>query len=70
LPLELDGILLRAMSYDRANRPADCAAFEASLETVMKQYGLAASDKDIARWVASELALLPSSPADMVAPTA
>jgi hypothetical protein len=56
LPPELDAILLGAMSYDRENRPADCAALEVKLEAVMKTHGLIASDKDIARWVTSELA--------------
>jgi hypothetical protein len=51
------------MSYEREKRPADCAALEATLEGVMKQYGLTASDKDIARWVATEITQLgPSAP--------
>ncbi|NVB78816.1 MAG: serine/threonine protein kinase [Kofleriaceae bacterium] len=64
LPAELDGILLNAMAFERERRPADCAAFEAAFERVMKQYAMTASDKDIARWVASELALMPSPPPD------
>jgi len=55
LPPELDRVLLTAMSYDRDRRPADCAALEASFESIMKANGLSASDKDIARWVAGEL---------------
>jgi tRNA A-37 threonylcarbamoyl transferase component Bud32 len=63
LPPELDGVLLRAMSFERDKRPADCAELEATLERIMKQHGLSASDKDIARWVASEIAQLgPASP--------
>ncbi len=58
LPTELDEILLGAMSFERDNRPADCVAFEAQFETVMKKHGLGATDKDIARWVESELRLL------------
>jgi serine/threonine-protein kinase len=58
LPPELDGILLGAMSFERDKRPADCAAFESVFEAVMKQHGLSASDKDIARWVDSELRVL------------
>jgi hypothetical protein len=61
MPAELDGLLLGAMSYDRENRPADCYAFEAAFETIMKKYNLSATDKDIARWVASEIELLPPS---------
>ena len=68
LPAELDGLLLGAMSYDRERRPADCAALETALEHLAKQYGLAASDKDIARWAASELAQL-QGPAVGVAAT-
>ena len=55
LPHELDQILLRAMSFERDRRPADCAAFAVILETVMTTHHLATSDKDIARWVDSEL---------------
>jgi serine/threonine-protein kinase len=58
LPQELDAILLTAMSFEREHRPANCAAFEEMFERVMKQRGLSCSDKDIARWVESELALL------------
>lgn len=56
LPAELDTLLMSCMSYDRARRPADCAALEAAFEAVMKKHGLTASDKDIARWVVSETA--------------
>lgn len=58
LPPELDGIVLTSMAFDRERRPADCAAFEAQFETVMKRNNLTASDKDIARWVESEMRLL------------
>ncbi len=62
LPRELDEILLKAMSFEREKRPEDCAAFEATLEMVMKQNNLTASDKDIARWVGTELADLKIPP--------
>jgi hypothetical protein len=55
LPQELDALLLGAMAFERDKRPADCAVFEASVEAIMKKSGLSASDKDIARWVASEI---------------
>jgi hypothetical protein len=55
LPRELDPIVLTAMAFERERRPADCVAFEAQFETVMKQYNLSASDKDIARWVEFEM---------------
>ncbi|HEU4615290.1 MAG TPA: serine/threonine-protein kinase, partial [Kofleriaceae bacterium] len=64
LPPELDGLLLRAMAFERDKRPADCAVFEASCEQIMKQHGLSASDKDIARWVASEIAHLSAAQPD------
>lgn len=72
LPAELDGILLTAMSFDREKRPADCAALEAKLEAIMKQYGLSCTDKDIARWVNAELAQAQQSlgGADTIAPSA
>jgi serine/threonine protein kinase len=58
LPVELDQILLHAMAFERERRPADCAAFGAMCEAIMKRYNLVASDKDLARWVDSELRLL------------
>jgi len=65
LPAELDELLLVAMSFDRERRPASCAEFESQFEAIMKRYNLTASDKDIARWVESELALLHGAPAAM-----
>src|SRR5690606_37689680 len=70
LPAELDGLLMRAMSFEREKRPADCAVFAAACEAIMKQYGLSASDKDIARWVQAELALLAPAQPDALAQTA
>jgi hypothetical protein len=55
LPPELDAILLHAMAFERDRRPPDCAAFALALEAVMTAHHLATSDKDIARWVESEL---------------
>jgi hypothetical protein len=55
LPAELDEILLHAMAFERDKRPADCAAFELLIEAVMKTHSLLTGDKDIARWVESEL---------------
>ena len=71
LPPELDGILLGAMAFDREKRPADCAVLEAKLEAIMKQYGMSCTDKDIARWVTSEMAQVQSvGGADTIAPSA
>ena len=55
LPAELDEILLHAMAFERDRRPADCAAFEATIQAVMKAHGLSTTDKEIGRWVESEL---------------
>jgi len=60
LPLELDTLLLRAMSFERDKRPPSCAAFEEQFEAVMKQYGMSASDKEISRWIESELSRFPT----------
>ena len=62
LPQELDAILLTAMSFERERRPANCVAFEATLEQVMKRHNLTASDKDIARWIENELSDLKLPP--------
>jgi hypothetical protein len=62
LPPELDTLLFSAMAFERDRRPADCAAFEAALEQIAKKYGHTATDKDIARWVSSEIAQLAAPP--------
>lgn len=59
IPTEFDAILLRAMAYDRNDRPESCEAFEAQLEQVAQLYGLAASDKDLGRWVTVETQAVP-----------
>ncbi len=63
-------LLMQTMAFERERRPADCAALEAAFEAIMKQHGLTASDKDIARWVATEVAATFPSAAAPVAPTA
>jgi tRNA A-37 threonylcarbamoyl transferase component Bud32 len=55
LPPELDGLLMATLAFDRERRPASAAALGASFEGVMKRHGMSATDKDIARWVATEL---------------
>jgi hypothetical protein len=57
-PPELDELLLKTMSFERDRRPADCAVFGTLCEEIMRKHNLAASDKDIARWVESELRYL------------
>ena len=68
LPAELDALLMQCMSFDRERRPADCAVLESQFEAIMKRHGLSASDKDIARWVASEAAALVPSATEPTAP--
>ncbi|MEO6776404.1 MAG: serine/threonine-protein kinase [Kofleriaceae bacterium] len=70
LPRELDALLMQCMSYERDKRPADCAVLGAQFEAVMKQHGLTASDKDIARWVAAEATAIVPSPREASAPHA
>jgi tRNA A-37 threonylcarbamoyl transferase component Bud32 len=55
LPVELDGVIMTALSFDRERRPVSCAALGASLEAVMKRHNMSATDKDIGRWVSGEL---------------
>ena len=55
LPVELDSIIIGALAFERERRPPSCAALGASFEGVAKRYNMAASDKDIARWVSSEM---------------
>jgi hypothetical protein len=67
LPPELDGIVLRALSFDANARQNSCADLEHELEHVATRYGLWASDKDVARWLSAVLATLPApSPAPSV----
>ncbi|HEY5938240.1 MAG TPA: serine/threonine-protein kinase, partial [Kofleriaceae bacterium] len=58
LPSELDGIVFGAMAFDRERRPATCEELETQFERVMQSHQLAASDKDLARWVLDELRML------------
>ncbi|HEY1548493.1 MAG TPA: serine/threonine-protein kinase [Kofleriaceae bacterium] len=55
LPIELDSIIIGALAFERERRPPSCAALGASFEGVAKRYNMAASDKDIARWVSGEM---------------
>ncbi|HEY0251886.1 MAG TPA: serine/threonine-protein kinase, partial [Kofleriaceae bacterium] len=68
LPVELDALLMQCMSFERERRPANCADLEASLEQIMKRHGLSVTDKDIARWAATEAAALMPSQAELSAP--
>lgn len=59
LPPELDGVVLRAMQFDREDRHPSCAELELALAAVVDRHGLAVTDKAIAQWVREELALRP-----------
>ncbi len=56
LPAELDAIVFKALSFEKDDRYADCAALEDALEAVATKHGLNASDKQLAAWVEGELA--------------
>jgi serine/threonine-protein kinase len=60
LPPELDGIVLRALSFDPESRQSSCAELEDHLDQVATRHGLWASDKDVARWLSALLATLPA----------
>ncbi len=62
LPPELDGILWKAMAYERDARYADCEELEEALAGVVDRYGLVASDKMIAQWVEAEIKPANASP--------
>ncbi|MBL8625042.1 MAG: serine/threonine protein kinase [Myxococcales bacterium] len=53
LPPELDGVVLGALAFAPADRPASCAAFEEQLAAIVARHGLVAGDKDIAAWLAT-----------------
>ena len=53
LPPELDGVVLGALAFAPADRPASCAAFEEQLAAIVARHGLGAGDKDIAAWLAT-----------------
>ncbi len=55
VPAELDAILLRALAFDPKYRPNSCDELEEAISAIARTHGYHASDKDIARWIASEL---------------
>ena len=67
LPSELDAILVGALAYAPAGRPDSCAALEEQLAAVARRHGLVCGDKEIAAWLAAELAQLPADAAPAVA---
>lgn len=66
VPEDLDALVFRALSYEAADRFADCAVMELALEAIARRYPPAANDRTIASWIET---LLPV-PARMLAPEA
>ena len=56
VPPELERAIFRALAYERADRFADCAAFEAVLEAIAARHTPGASQRMVATWVESTLA--------------
>lgn len=54
VPVALDDMILKALSYERGDRFADCADFERALQSVARAVGMA-TDKDLGGWVRAEL---------------
>ena len=61
LPPELDALVFRAMAFERDDRFASCEELEQAIADIAQRHGLTAGDKDIARWIAGELAVLPDA---------
>jgi hypothetical protein len=57
---ELETLIFKALSYDVADRIADCAVFEACLEGVARRYPPVAGDKGIAEWIEETLRAEPT----------
>jgi serine/threonine-protein kinase len=67
VPPEMDSILFKALAFEPDGRYPSCAAFEDDLSHVARARGLVATDKEIAQWIGTELALLRQSVATPVA---
>ncbi|HWM89029.1 MAG TPA: protein kinase [Kofleriaceae bacterium] len=59
LPRELDGVVFRAMAFEREDRFASCEELELALAAIVERYALSANDRAIAQWIAEELTHLP-----------
>ncbi|HWM84187.1 MAG TPA: hypothetical protein VNO33_00090, partial [Kofleriaceae bacterium] len=56
---ELDGVVFRAMAFEREDRFASCEELEHALAAIVERYALSANDRAIAQWIAEELIHLP-----------
>ncbi len=59
VPVALDDLVFKALSYERGDRFANCADFEHALQTVASAVGMA-TDKDLGGWVRTELDARPA----------
>ncbi len=57
VPPDLEAAIFRALSYDAADRFADCAVLELTLEAIATRYPPVGNDKTIARWIDSMLSV-------------
>ena len=58
VPADIDAIIWKALSYDREDRYASCAALEEALEAFAVKHGLEVGDKAILQWMEREVAFL------------
>ena len=63
VPPELEATILKALAYERDDRHPDCAALEHALETIARRYAPGATEKLVAQWIESTLALETEAPA-------
>ena len=63
LPAELDELLLGALAFEPEARPESSDALEDKLAAIVTKHNLVVDEKAIARWIESELALLPDESA-------
>jgi serine/threonine-protein kinase len=71
LPPELDHVVFKALAFEPDGRYPSLAAMEDDLSHIARARGLVATDKEIATWIGSEVAILRTSVATpaAVAPT-
>jgi hypothetical protein len=55
LPPDVDGLVFKALAFEREDRYASCAAMEEAIEQFAVRHGLEAGDKTLVQWVEKEL---------------
>jgi serine/threonine-protein kinase len=58
IPADIDGLVFKALAYDREARYPTCAAFEDAIDEFATRHGLVASDKLLVQWLEREIAAL------------